>query len=381
MRSQIVEIAHRRQEGQHPGLILQRYLTKQDDPEEHRRLFLAVIGAAKSKSLLDIYAYAYARWNRFFPNDGLNLSAQLRTAGRLIVGLGSDSVLETGLTLHHTYGLPLIPGSALKGLASHYCHEIWGQAHVGSPPEENLNFRRNSRCHRLLFGTTEDGGVIMFHDAWITPESTIQGCLCLDVMTPHHPKWQTNQAPPTDFDSPVPVPFLSVTGTFQVRISWRGPARTPRDRAEAWTRLAMTLLQQALADWGIGGKTSSGYGRLISVEAVSKALPQLASTAVRTDPRSIPHAGARVEGVLLDEKTKKGGWKARHDPSGLFGPIQNSADIPPDRKPGDILTLIVASVNEREIAFRYPTEEDDRCARKGTERPGGSGGRPLSHRR
>jgi CRISPR-associated protein Cmr6 len=48
--------------------------------------------------------------------------------GRLIVGLGGDNVLETGLTLHHTYGVPLIPGNALKGLAAHYCDQVWGQA-------------------------------------------------------------------------------------------------------------------------------------------------------------------------------------------------------------------------------------------------------------
>ena len=52
--------------------------------------------------------------------------ATLSTAGRLIVGLGSENVLETGIRLHHTYGLPIIPGSAFKGLAAHYCHEAWG---------------------------------------------------------------------------------------------------------------------------------------------------------------------------------------------------------------------------------------------------------------
>ncbi len=36
-------------------------------------------------------------------------------------------------------------------------------------------------------------------------------------MTPHHPKWLDGSVAPTDFDSPTPVPFLSVTGTFRVR--------------------------------------------------------------------------------------------------------------------------------------------------------------------
>jgi CRISPR-associated protein Cmr6 len=150
-----------------------------------------------------------------------------------VVGLGSENVLETGLRLHHTYGIPVIPGSALKGLASHYCDEVWGQRHNEKASEENLLFRRRGTHHSLLFGTTEDGGVITFHDALLTPESLNQGALGLDVMTPHHPKWQVNGAPPTDFDSPVPVSFLSVSGTFEIRLSWSGLSATPSDQAAA----------------------------------------------------------------------------------------------------------------------------------------------------
>ena len=41
------------------------------------------------------------------------LRQDLCVGGRLIVGLGGDNVLETGITLHHTYGVPIIPGSAM----------------------------------------------------------------------------------------------------------------------------------------------------------------------------------------------------------------------------------------------------------------------------
>jgi hypothetical protein len=80
-------------------------------------------------------------------------------------------------------------------------------------------------------------------------------------MTPHHPKWQMNEAPPSDFDSPNPVSFLSVAGSFDLRLSWSGPAETPPEQAKAWTELAMEILCEALSEWGVGGKTSSGYGR------------------------------------------------------------------------------------------------------------------------
>src|SRR5690348_10448730 len=42
------------------------------------------------------------------------------TAWRMVVGLGGETVLETDLTLHHLYGIPFIPGSALKGLTRSY---------------------------------------------------------------------------------------------------------------------------------------------------------------------------------------------------------------------------------------------------------------------
>ena len=36
---------------------------------------------------------------------------------RLTLGLGLPSPLETGITLHHLYGIPYLPGSAIKGVA------------------------------------------------------------------------------------------------------------------------------------------------------------------------------------------------------------------------------------------------------------------------
>ncbi len=70
---------------------------------------------------------------------------------------------------------------------------------------------------------------------------------------------------------------------------------------------------------------------------------------------SLPRSGEPVEAVLLDERTRKGGWRARHAATGIAGPIQNTNDVPADKKPGQTVTLIVQSANEREISFRFPT--------------------------
>ncbi|MCZ2340775.1 MAG: type III-B CRISPR module RAMP protein Cmr6 [Bacteroidales bacterium] len=126
---------------------------------------------------------------------------------------------------------------------------MWGDA------EEQ--FRKGQSYHRLLFGTTDESGCLIFHDAWFVPDSETNP-LQRDVMTPHHPQWLDGSAPPTDFDSPVPVPFLSIAGQFQIAVSWCGP--TEKEWKWFW-ELGAACLRQALFDWGIGGKTTSGYGR------------------------------------------------------------------------------------------------------------------------
>jgi CRISPR-associated protein Cmr6 len=84
----------------------------------------------------------------------------------------------------------------------------------------------------------------------------------------------------------------------------------------------------------------------------------------------LPKPGDRVEAVLLEDKTKKGGWKAKHQATGISGPLQNSNDVPGDKKAGDTVTLIVASANEKEIAFRYPTAADEQKPKQsGGKRP------------
>jgi len=70
-------------------------------------------------------------------------------------------------------------------------------------------------------------------------------------------------------------------------------------------------------------------------------------------PRILPKAGERVEAELLAERTKKQGWKARHLATGLAGPIQDSAVVPPESKPGDRVTLTIRMATEREIAFAW----------------------------
>jgi len=284
----------------------------------------------------------------------------------MIVGLGGENVLETGITLHHTYGVPIIPGSALKGLAAHYAAQVWG----AGDSEDSGMWKKGRDHHAVVFGTNDDAGHIIFHDAWIDPESLAKSNegLVRDVITPHHGDYYAKKEyedgpskgkliPSTDFDDPNPVSFLSVAGGFLVAVSCdvTGP------EGEKWAVLALDLLHEALQKWGVGGKTSSGYGRLSKERPTSER--SIAQNG-RTDKSSLPKPGEHVEAVLLNEKTKKGGWKAMLEPSGLSGYIHNTADVPHDKKPGDKLMLIIASASSREVALQYPTAADEARAAK-----------------
>jgi CRISPR type III-B/RAMP module RAMP protein Cmr6 len=276
MHDAITRLGAARGRGQHPGLLLQRYLFHaavgtERWAAEKRDLLRTARDAANDDELRRLYRAAFDRWTRTLPTDPPPID--LITEGRLIVGLGSESVLETGIRLHHTYGLPVIPGSALKGVSAHYCNAVWGSV-------EPKFVRETGEYHRLLFGTTDDSGCITFHDAWLVPGS--QNPLVLDVMTPHHPDWLDGNKPPTDFDSPVPVSFVSVAGTFRVAVSWNGPAG--HAQSKNWTQLALELLKEALREWGVGGKTSSGYGRLMEPKQTAKA--GAGTTTSATTPRA-----------------------------------------------------------------------------------------------
>ena len=72
----------------------------------------------------------------------------------------------------------------------------------------------------------------------------------------------------------------------------------------------------------------------------------------RSNP-NLPKPGDRVTARLLEEKTKKGGWRAVHVATGIDGPIVNSKETPGDWKAGQEVELIVASANDQQISFRW----------------------------
>lgn len=323
------------------GLLLTRYLTHayaNSDEFRDARLQLHRVARSASGNAVTVYRAAWQRWKQSLPEPCR--TQPFSVGGRLLIGLGGENVLETGLTLHHVYGVPYLPGTALKGLASHYCHSVWGTA------DNSEGFLRGGDHHRVLFGDQDEGGLIHFHDAWIDPDSLeiIDAGLLSDVLTPHHGDYYGgNKKAPTDFDDPNPVAMLSVRGTFLVAVS-----TGCSESSDAWLDLSLELLKRALADWGVGGKTSSGYGRMHPVIGVAR--PSQTPAAV---PLPSPRDMVEAELIEISEKRGKKKIRAKHLDTGIAGPIQNVADMPEDVAIGQRFRLLVAYANPREIAFKF----------------------------
>lgn len=224
----------------HAGLWFERYLeTQSKDDTEARRQHVLNTHAIKEPAF---YKHFFESWEKGLNGYGA-LTALASVQGRMVVGLGSESLIETGMTLHKTYGVPYIPGSALKGLVSHFA------------ANELADIGRESAAFRYLFGETEEAGNVTFFDALYKPNSGRGGkALWPDVMTVHHADYYgSGKKPPADWDSPNPVPLLSATGEYLIALKGE----------EAWVRLVMDILKIALMEYGIGGKTAAGYGHLL----------------------------------------------------------------------------------------------------------------------
>lgn len=247
-----------------------------------------------SVSVAPDYARSFERWKASFSATGDRL-ADLTLTSRLLIGHGNASAIDIGLTVHHTWGAPVIPGSALKGLVAHYVDATYGPADPGKKPWEQQgdervradyqgvtwNHGRIERgpgaVFRKLFGSPdarEDdamhehslpagamAGRVTFHEALYVPGS-IAGDrpFAADVLTPHQ-QGKPNQPGyydsagdvfPNDYNSPVPVAFLTVRPKCRLLLALSGPSE--------WTELAAQLLAAALKNWGVGGKTAAGYG-------------------------------------------------------------------------------------------------------------------------
>ncbi|MCG8331770.1 MAG: type III-B CRISPR module RAMP protein Cmr6 [Chitinophagales bacterium] len=225
---------------------------------------------------------------------------ELQLDARLIAGLGTASVYETGITLHHIWGIPYIPASSIKGvLRSWIIQSVFGVENVPENEKEyplhNAEFRAfqdvdfcnlfgcPAKFEKIQFddkgqpkmnnnkyiktsrnvgkkdqngdGIAYQGKLIAFEAFPVSPPDP--NYFNVDIMNPHYSKYYSGQGKqaPVDYDSPTPIPFLVVENTsFQFIIGNRQGNWIYRDKT------LIDWLKEALEFNGIGAKTSLGYG-------------------------------------------------------------------------------------------------------------------------
>jgi CRISPR-associated protein Cmr6 len=208
------------------------------------------------------------------------------TRSRLCAGAGDTSVIENAsVTLHHTYGFPVLPAASLKGLLRHYLIEELSGLEADMPAAEldGIDAAALAVIESLwkpgctvttlvqgLLGSPESGeGLLLIHDGWPT-KVVDDGWLEQDLLASHHKRYYAGDSDypsANDCEGPNLVPVLVVRpGTcFEVLLGLSGPgARAlPDDQARnLLVGQAGTWLTMALDHWGAGARTGAGYGRL-----------------------------------------------------------------------------------------------------------------------
>lgn len=216
---------------------------------------------------------------------------------RFIVGLGAENVHEASMTLHHIYGIPYIPGSALKGISrdaaiADLCSDAedeepavmdalvsmpelsesdevkhkdriaefgkvkYHNGEVNSPKANTINKIAKGwgkfKEAQKVFGGNKQAGEVVFFDAF--PEECPK--ITLDIMNPHYPKYYSENEAPSDWQSPVPINFLTIENTtFNFTL-----ALNKKEKEIELLNAAGNWLKKAIQEHGVGAKTSVGYG-------------------------------------------------------------------------------------------------------------------------
>lgn len=226
------------------GLLIRRGVASFDPDDDGGlgRIKADQIGRITGLQPSALYRAAFRRWKSELSAARGYKTLTLRLSTRLYIGATRDNPIECGVLVGHTYGMPMIPGSSLKGVMRAVATDWLGS---------------NDKAVRYLFGAggddpqTDEIGAVTVLDAWWDPDCG-KFPFVAEVVTPHHREYygSAGAVEATDFDSPVPAPQIAVQGSFLFALE--GPG--------GWRELAEKLLVMALTSYGVGSKTTSGYG-------------------------------------------------------------------------------------------------------------------------
>ena len=259
----------------------------QADPHPEREaLYNAATSEETARTLRESYEPFFKSWRQTLavPTAGFHRKLfTLTTSSRLLLHPASnESVTEGSLLLHHTYGVPYIPGSAFKGAVRSRLEQIV------TAENDSDQGRELRKVIDLLLGKLPSGegkqdgnaaGLDFLDALWDPsqpPSAAPYNPLALDIVNPHHPNYYAPQggtrAEPTDLDEPTPIHRLTVAPRVQFlgAIEMSGESS---DKLEPWWDwLFEKVLAKVGEEDGLGAATSVGYGRF-SIQSSSPQAP------------------------------------------------------------------------------------------------------------
>lgn len=333
--SQAAFRARDRNKPQNPGLIFDRFSPDWRDDSTLKRDGLETVLEAAGRADRDLFDAWVERWRQ----DAKTIQAttlEMVSDWRFVAGLGRKGSLETGFTFNR-YGFPYLPGSSVKGLARmaalvNVAETIQSErlndldAALSEDTGEGLQkswkkvFKESpqpipplAETFRKVFGTTSEAGAAIFLDA--IPEKLPKDRLILelDIMNPHYPDYYQGKAPPTNWQSPQPITFLTVAARtpFLFAVGWRREVSLDTDAFDK----VVGWLQTGLENLGAGAKTSAGYGYFVKGTGDSDATDQQAQA---TPPRSLPTGYERGVVRVGIDSSQSAGWITRSNGADIF---------------------------------------------------------------
>lgn len=220
---------------------------------------LETLRARHTRRFLGLFRKAY--------NDrALITIAQLE--GRLAINLADSLIQNAGICLDRLFGLPYIPGSAVKGVCRHAALEDLKTAsgqqqatllHVfcavfGTAENDFTNGELRRFRQFLPENARDQKGAVSFLPAYPVNEAKI----VVDLTNVHYPDYyRTGRTEDLSKEQPCPNPFpaVDVGAQFAFCLVLNGINNDQHllDHARRW-------LEAALTRRGLGAKTASGYG-------------------------------------------------------------------------------------------------------------------------
>ncbi|QDQ42529.1 type III-B CRISPR module RAMP protein Cmr6 [Methylacidiphilum kamchatkense] len=291
------------------SLFLEKYFNPKLTKDDRKRQFIKAF-KIKNNQLMEKKLFSWWEFCNQLPQVSL-IYAQLRS--RLMVNMAGGVLENAGLCLDR-FGIPYIPGSAVKGCARRMAIEKlleatddekptllseialvfgwtssdWEEKHKDSSDfyygchsqlslvrkaaeilleTFSIPTRNSDTLEQLLENIPNYAGTVRFLAAYPIPtefyptaEKPKQtGDLELDVIACHHQKYYAQDqeySKAWDTEDPIPV-FFPAISPFHIFVFCLQSSQRASEKAK---KLAESWLQEGLETLGIGAKTAAGYG-------------------------------------------------------------------------------------------------------------------------